>query len=143
MLAIKLFLSGLLSFAFWLLYGAPDMQMAGNLAILGCTVLHLLFVIWNKETFALFGGDGFTYGMVTLGINLLSFTWTLVSGWLILYVYGAGGSVATIEQVPYFVWGLLALGLIGSLLIQMLTTNHVSPLPNRDDRREFDPPRSS
>jgi len=102
----------------------------------------LLFIIWNKETFSLFGGDAFTYGMATLGINLSSFTWTLVSGWIILYVYGVGGSIASIQQVPYFVWGLLTLGLIGSLVIQMLTTNHVSPLPNRDDRRQFEPPRS-
>ena len=61
MLIIKFILSAVLSFAFWLLYGAPDMQMAGNLAIFGCTTLHLLFIIWNKETFSLFGGDAFTY----------------------------------------------------------------------------------
>lgn len=142
MLIIKLILSVVLSFGFWLLYGAPDIQMAGNLAIFGCTVLHLLFIIWNKETFALFGGDAFTYGMATLGINMASFIWTLVSGWIILYMYGMGGGIASIQQVPYFVWGLLTLGLIGSLLIQMLTTNHVSPLPNRDDRRQYESPRS-
>lgn len=142
MLVIKIILSCLLSLSFWLLYGAPDMRMAGNLAIFGCTVLHLLFIIWNKESFAIFGGDDFTYGMATLGINITSFIWTLVSGWVILYVYGVGGSITTIQQVPYIVWGLLTLGIIGSLLIQMLTTNHVSPLPNLDNRRQFEPPRS-
>jgi hypothetical protein len=142
MLFIKLILSFVLSFGFWLLYGAPDMQIAGNLAIFGCTVLHLLFIIWNKETFALFGADAFTYAMLTLGINMSSFIWTLVGGWLILYRYGDSGSISYIHQVPYFVWGFLSLGLIGSLLIQMLTTNHLSPLPNRDDRRQYEPPRS-
>lgn len=140
---IKFILSVAFSFGFWLLYGAPEVQTAGNLAIFGCTVLHLLFIIWNKEMFSLFSGDSFTYGMATLGINLSSFIWTLIGGWIILYKYGEGGSIASIKMVPYFVWGLLALGLIGSLLIQMLTTNHVTPLPNRDDRRQYEPPRSN
>lgn len=142
MIFVKLILSFVLSFGFWLLYGAPNIQMAGNLAIFGCTTLHLLFIIWNKETFNLFGSDSFTYGMVTLSINITSFIWTLVSGGLILYAYGENGSITSIQQAPYFVWGFLTLGLVGSLLIQMLTTNHVSSLPNRDDRRGYESPRS-
>ena len=140
MLIIKLLLSIVLAFSCWLVYGAPALQMPGNVLVVGCTILHIFIVIWNKEVFALFRGDAFTYGMVGLGINLASLGWTIGAGILILYLYGK--EINSLGIVPPFVWGGLCLGLIGSLLIPMLTTNGTSPLPNRDSRRDYELPRS-
>jgi len=140
MLVIKLLLSALLSYVFWLLYGAPEMQLVGNFLIFGFTVFHLLIIIWNRQIFLIFGGDVFTYGMITLGINLGSFLWTVGGGILILNWHD--GKINSIRSVPYFVWGGLTFGLIASILIQMITTKSVSPLPNRDDRRSYEAPRS-
>lgn len=140
MLIIKLLLSLVLAFSCWLIYGAPELQMVGNVLVFGCTILHILIVIWNKEVFAIFRGDSFTYGMVGLGINLASLGWTIGAGLLILYTYGK--EIHSLSVVPPLVWGGMCLGLIGSLLIPMLTTNSVSPLPNRDSRREYELPRS-
>ncbi len=140
MLIIKLILSVVLSFSFWLIYGSPDLQMPGNVLIVGCTVLHLLIVIWNKEVFRVFRGDEFTYGMVGVGVNLASFGWTLGAGILVLYSYGK--QINSLGMVPSFVWGGLCLGLIGSLLIPMLSTSKISQLPNRESRRDYELPRS-
>ena len=116
------------------------MQMVGNLVIFGITILHFLIIVWNRQFFHLFGGDAFTYGMVTLGINLSTFVWTFAAGMIILYRYGH--NISTFQDVPYFIWGLLSLGLIGSLLIQMFSIRSVAPLPERDERRNYETPRS-
>ena len=98
MLIIKMLLSLVLTYSCWLIFGAPALQMPGNLLVVGCSALHLLIVIWNREFFALFQGDTFTYGMVALGVNLASLGWTLGAGILILYTYGK--EIGTLGIVP-------------------------------------------
>jgi hypothetical protein len=136
MIIVKLFLSLCITAAFWLLYGAPNLEMSGNLIVFSVTVIHLLIIVWNKEIFDLLQGDSFTYGMATLGINLASFGWTLVSGFVILKIYGY--KIEDYEQVPYYVWGVMLLGLIISLAIQLLSNKYVTPLPRSTDRREYE-----
>lgn len=139
MMFIKLFMTVALPFIMWLLMGGPGPEKAGSLIIFIFLALHLVVVIWNRATFKLFGGDDFTYGMVTMAINLFSFIYSLIVGWGIFYFYGL--AIPNFSSIPTYLWGVLALGLIGSFVIQMLTTKHVDPLPDRDDRREFEKPR--
>jgi hypothetical protein len=139
MIFIKLFLTFVLPFSMWLLMGGPGPETAGSLIIFVFLSLHLLVVIWNRATFKLFGGDDFTYGMVTMAINLLSFIYSSIIGLCIFYFYGL--AIPNFSSIPKYLWGVLALGLIGNFVIQMLTTKHVDPLPDRDERREFEKPR--
>ena len=85
MIFIKIFLTFALSFAIWLLIGGPGLEAAGSLVIFVFLVLHLLVIIWNRATFRLFGGDEFTYGMVTQSINMLSFFYSLIITFIIFH----------------------------------------------------------
>ena len=138
MIFIKIFLTFALSFAIWLLIGGPGLESAGSLVIFVFLVLHLLVIIWNRATFRLFGGDDFTYGMVTQSINMLSFVYSLIITFIIFHFYGQ--SIPSFSSIPKYLWGALTLGLIGSFAIQMLSTKHVDPLPDRNDRRVFEKP---
>jgi hypothetical protein len=139
MIFIKIFLTFALPFAMWLLIGGPGLESAGSLVIFVFLMLHLLVIIWNRATFKLLGGDVFTYGMVTLSINILSFIYSVLITFVIFHFYGL--SIADFSTVPKYLWGALTLGLIGSFVFQMLSTKRVDPLPDRDDRRVFEKPR--
>ena len=139
MIFIKIFLTLVLSFVTWLLIGGPGLEASGSLVIFVFLVLHLIVIIWNRSTFKLFGGDEFTYGMVTQSINMLSFIYSVIITFIIFHYYGQ--SIPSFDSVPKYLWGALTLGLIGSFAIQMLTTKHVEPLPDRDERRVFEKPR--
>ncbi len=141
MIIIKIVFAILLGLISWLLYGSPDITLAGNFFIWGSTICHLLIIIFNREIFGLLGGDVFTYGMANLGINLASFGWTLLGGFIVLFRYDQ--HIEKLNAVPSLVWGLLLLGILGSVLIPLLSTRHITSLPNRDDRREYEPPRSN
>lgn len=144
MFLIKFIVTVVVAFAFWLLYGAPNLDEVGNLFIFGCTIVHLFMIVWNRETFKLFGGDEFTYGMAALGMNVATFFWTFIAGILILKFYGdSNHDIARFNQVPNPVWGLLLIGLVLSLALQIFSTRHVSKLPKIEDRRKFEPPRSN
>jgi hypothetical protein len=138
MIFIKIFLTFALSFAIWLLIGGPGLEAAGSLVIFVFLVLHMLVIIWNRATFRLFGGDEFTYGMVTQSINMLSFFYSLIITFIIFHFYGQ--SIPSFSSIPKYLWGALTLGLIGSFAIQMLSTKHVDPLPELNDRRVFEKP---
>jgi hypothetical protein len=129
-----------ISFATWLIYGAPSLSMTGNALIFAVTGLHLGLVIWNREIFRVFRGDEFTYGMVTMGMNILSLLWTVVSGLIIVSVYGR--EIAALSSLPSMVWGIMSLGLLGAVLLPVLSTRSVAPLPDRDERRTYENPRS-
>ena len=139
MILIKIFLTFALSLATWLLIGGPGLDASGSLVIFAFLLLHLLMIIWNRATFKLFGGDDFTYGMVTQSINMLSFFYSVAITFIIFHFYGQ--SIPSFDSVPKYLWGALTLGLIGSFAIQMLSTKHVDPLPDRDERRVFEKPR--
>jgi len=140
MLIIKFILGIFLGWVSWLLYGAPDTSLIGNLFIWGCTFFHIWLIIFNREVFGLFGGDVFTYGMANLGINLVGMVWTLIGGFIIFYSYDR--NIYSLSMVPSIIWGVLLLGILASILLPLLTTRKISPLPKRDDRRNFEPPRS-
>ena len=141
MALMKLIIFGVVSFATWLIYGTPNLSMAGNALIFAVTVLHLGVVIWNREIFRMFRGDAFTYGMVTIGMNILSLLWTAVGGLVIVAVYGR--DISTLSRLPSMVWGIMSLGLLGAVLLPALSTRSVVPLPDRDERRTYENPRSN
>jgi hypothetical protein len=136
---IKIFLTFALSFVTWLLMGGPGLEAAGSLVIFAFLVVHLIAIIWNSATFRLFGGDEFTYGMVTQSINMLSFVYSVIVTFVIFHLYGK--SIPTFDAIPKYLWAVLSLGMVGSFAIQMLSTKHAIPLPDRDARREFEKPR--
>jgi len=140
MTIIKVFLSFGLTFAIWLLIGGPGLDSVGTLLIFVFLVIHLLVIIWNRATFKIFGGDEFTYGMVSQSLNMLSFFYSLVITFVIFHFYGK--SIPHFDDVPTYLWGALTLGMIGSFTIQGVSSKNVSRLPERSNRRVFEKPKS-
>jgi len=124
--------------AIWLLYGSPDLSLAGNLVIFLVVILHLYTAIWVGTLFTWFRGDRFTYGMATLTINSLSFATTFVLGLLVLS--RLGGKIESLSAISPIVWGVICLGVLATISIPMITSRHVSPLPKESERREFENP---
>lgn len=139
MTAIKIFLSIVLAFITWLLLGGPDLSKSGNLIISLVIIAHIYVVIWSGPIFRAFKGDEFTYGMATLGINIFSLLYTFATAGALLYIYG--NSINDVNAVPKYIWGIMLLGVLFSVLIPMLTTSDVRPLPKKESRREFEPPK--
>ncbi len=122
----------------WLLYGSPDLTLAGNLGIFLVVVLHLYTAIWVDALFTWFRGDRFTYGMVTLTINSLSFATTFFLGLFVFYK--SGGKIESLGSISSIVWGLIWLGVLATIAIPMIASRHVAPLPNASERRDFENP---
>jgi hypothetical protein len=139
MTAIKIFLSVALGLIVWLFIGGPSVKDAGNLIISIVVIFHLFVVIWSGPIFRIFKGDEFTYGMVTLGINILSLLYTMITAAVLLAIYG--NSINDLNAVPKYIWAFMFLGVIFSVMIPMLTTSDVRPLPKKESRREFEPPK--
>ena len=123
------------------MFGAPNLSMTGNLIIFIVVIVHLYVVSWSDEVFKLFRGDVFTYGMVTKSVNFLSLIYTLSVAAFLFYTFNS--KIEALSQLPYFAWGIMLLGLLGSLSIPMFSTCSVDPLPNRDERRSYEPPRTN
>lgn len=122
----------------WLLYGSPDLRLAGNLGIFLVVVLHLYAFIWVGAIFSWFHGDKFTYGMVALTINGLSFATTfLLCG---IVVFRLDRKIESLSFISPIVWGVVGIGMLVTVLIPMMTSRQVSPLPKASDRREFENP---
>ncbi len=138
MTGIKLFLSAILGLIIWLFLGGPSVKDAGSLIITLIVISHLYVVIWSGPIFRAFKGDEFTYGMVTLGINILSLLYTLIATAVLFKIYG--NQINDLNTVPKFVWGFMLLGVVFSVLIPMLTTSDVRPLPKKESRRDYEPP---
>jgi uncharacterized membrane protein (UPF0182 family) len=146
MIAVLVVLSVILPTTCWFLFGSPDLNNSANLLFFTIFVLHICAVIWQGKLFKLFGGDGFTYGAVGLGINIWSLAYTFVM------VFGLFHRVAFFQliwgedfykdaqHVPKILVGFLLLGLLLTIAIPLLTTRHVTPLSKKSDRREFDTP---
>lgn len=122
----------------WLLYSAPDLKLAGNIAVFIVVVLHLYAVIWAGSIFRAVSGDEFTYGMLSRGINLCSFLTTFVAGLITFVVHD--WSIQSVNTISPFAWGVIALGFLVTLGIPLLSTRYVRPLPKSSDRREFEDP---
>ena len=138
MTGIKLFLSAILGLIIWLFLGGPSVKDAGSLIITLIVISHLYVVIWSGPIFRAFKGDEFTYGMVTLGINILSLLYTLIATAVLFKIYG--NQINDLNTVPKFVWAFMLLGVVFSVLIPMLTTSDVRPLPKKESRRDYEPP---
>ena len=122
----------------WLLYGAPDLALSGNRALMAVIVLHLFAVIWLRPMFRLFRGDDFTYGMLGLSLNLVSFAVTLVAGFVGMRLIHQ--QLASVHDLPAIIWGMIGLGLAMTAAIPVLTMRSVSPLPKASGRREYEDP---
>lgn len=143
----KILLSIVLPALAWLIFGGPDiLANSANQFVFGLVTLHLLVVIWNQWVFRHFGGDAYTYGAVTFGLNLIACAYTLaITASLFhkvaLFQWIWGEAVITkLADLPKVFIGLSCLGLFLTLLIPILTTRRVSPLPNKSDRREYETP---
>jgi len=119
----------------WLLYGAPDMSLNGNLAFFIVVMLHLYAVIWSDTIFKLVDGDRFTYSMVSKGINLMSFTTSFVVGFFTFYYHD--WEIKFVTTIHPMAWGLVCVGFLITVAVPLLTTRHVDTLPTINDRRTF------
>lgn len=140
MITSRLIYSAFLPFTIWLIYGAPDLRLAGNLVMLLVVVAHLFTVIWVRIVFALFQGDVFTYGAVAAGFNISSFITTFVSGLITFWVYD--GTITHVSMISPFAWGVVCLGFLVTIAIPVLSTRHIAPLPKAAERRAYESPAS-
>ncbi len=138
MFALNIVYSFALPFTIWLLYGAPDLTLQGNLALFIVVVLHLYCVIWYRMIFAMFSGDSFAYGMVALGINISSFITTFISGFFTFLFFDK--SIQTLGMISPYSWGFIALGFFVTTTIPIVSSRHVHPLPKSTSRREYEDP---
>jgi hypothetical protein len=137
----KLVYSVFLPFTIWLLFGAPDILLTGNLLLLLVVILHLFTVIWFRSVFALFHGDAFTYGTVALGFNISSFVTTFVTGFITFWAFDR--RIETVTMISPISWGAICIGFLVTIAVPVLTTRHVNPLPKASSRREYQDPNSS
>jgi len=146
MIAVLIVLSVILPVTCLFLFGSPDLNNSANLLFFTIFVLHIFTVIWQNKLFKFFGGDAFTYGAVGLGINIwsLAYTFSLVfASFHRMAIFEAiwGEDYFTdIQHVPKVLVGFLMLGLLLTIAIPLLTTRHVTALPQKGDRREFETP---
>jgi len=122
----------------WLVYGAPNLSLAGNLALLGIITLHLYLLIWSDLVWSCFSGDRFTYRMVGMGFGSFSFAVTFSLGAYL--IYSAHKSLEYVSSIPAPSWAIFVLGIFATLLIPMLSTKRVTPLPKISERGEFENP---
>lgn len=134
----KLVYSLLLPVLVWLLYGAPSLALPGNLAILAAVLCQLYAMIWQRALYRALGGDEFTYGMLTKGLNFILFMVVFLVAGVTLMV--TGGAIATPIDVSVFVWAVLLVCLLLTVSIPLLASRHVEPLPKASERREYENP---
>jgi hypothetical protein len=144
---IKILLSILLPALTWLLLGGPNLlDNSANLFIFAVVTLHLLVLIWNRQVFRIFGGDDYTYGAVNFALNLLACAYTLVVSASLFHklkifqwIWGEA-LINSLSDLPKAFIGLACLGLLATLIIPMLSSRNVSPLPRKSERREYETP---
>lgn len=122
----------------WLLCGWPSLQLPGNLALLGVMLAHVYVVVWQGPLFKLMRADDFTYGAVTLGLNIVSLLVNVVTTIGMFVVYG--GNIAQVNDVPTPVWGVIGISLLLTLALPLLAGRSASPLPKASDRRPYEDP---
>ncbi|MEI7785117.1 MAG: hypothetical protein WCK08_12085 [Betaproteobacteria bacterium] len=144
---IKILLSLVLPALAWLLLGGPDLlNNSAKLFVFSVVALHLLAVIWNRLIFKIFGGDVYTYGAVNFALNVIACAYTLVISASLFHklavfqwIWGEA-VISKLSDLPKAFIGLSCLGLLFTLLIPMLTSRSVSPLPQKSDRRDYETP---
>ena len=134
----KVIFSLVLPPSIWLVYGAPDLHLAGNLAIISVVILHLYVAIWFSSLFGLFRGDGFTYGFATLAINSVLFASSFLLGWVVLLRFEE--RIEMISSISPFIWGFICLGILATISIPLVTNRYVTQLASESDRRAYKNP---
>jgi hypothetical protein len=122
----------------WLICGWPSLHLAGNQALLGVLLAHTYVVIWQGPLFKALRGDDFTYGAVTLGLNIVSLLVTVVTTVGMFVVYG--GDITHVGDVPKPVWGVIGLSLLLTIALPLLAGRAAAPLPQASDRRTYEDP---
>jgi len=132
----KLVYSVILPFVLWLVFGAPDLRLPGNLLLFLVVILHLFAVIWFRRIFAMFEGNSFTYGAVALSINISSFISTFVASFLTFLLFDR--RIESVGMISPFAWGAIGLGFLVTIAVPVLSTRHVDPLPKASSRRDYE-----
>ncbi len=133
---VKLFFSLIIPFIIWLIYGAAQISNLSVLFIFTVTIIHFLFIVWNREIFEYLSGDVYTYGSVVFSINLIAFLWTLISGFIIASVFQILTPIQFVAS--NFAYAIFLLGLITSLAIPFLTNKNVKELPKASSQRKYE-----
>lgn len=138
MFLVNILYSVFVPITIWLLYGAPDLSLTGNLLFFFVVQLHLYAVIWSDAIFKMVDGDRFTYSMLSKGINLASFTTSFVAGFLTFFYHD--WEITHVTTIHPMAWGIVCVGFLVTIAVPTLTTRHVDPLPRIEERRRFEDP---
>ena len=122
--------------------GAPHLNLTGNLALFCILVAHLYAVIWNDITFRIFGGDRFTYGSVSLFLNLSSVLINFSTVWVTLHL--GDKRIDRVTEISPYSWGLIFESLLMTVIMPILSHRRAVPFrrspsgvdsrsPRRDD----------
>jgi hypothetical protein len=130
----------ILPFIIWLVYNGPNLRNTANLFIFGMVILHLYFLIWGRLIFKILKGDVFTYNIINFGLNLLSFTGTLIYAFYLFIFYMPIIGFQNLSEIPKYYIGYVLLSLFGCLVIPLLTSEPIDKLPKKSDRREYEVP---
>lgn len=124
----------------WLICGWPTLHLTGNLALLGVLLAHTYVVIWQHPIVKSLRGDDFTYGAVTLGLNILSLLVSVTSTVGIFMAYG--GNISQIKDVPKPLWGVIGVSLLLTVALPLLANKDAATLRQSGDRRNYEDPTS-
>jgi hypothetical protein len=122
----------------WLLLGGPRLDLTGNLALFLVLIAHFYAVIWNDLMFRFFRGDRFTYGAVAMSLNMVSLAASFLAVWITMHF--AGKRLEHLHDISPYIWGLIALSMLATIVFPVLTQRNVAALPNESERRVFEDP---
>ncbi len=98
-------------------------------------VAHLYAVIWNDITFRIFGGDRFTYGSVSLFLNLSSVLINFSTVWVTLHL--GDKRIDRVTEISPYSWGLIFVSLLMTVIMPILSHRRAVPLPTESERRRI------
>jgi len=137
-IAIRVFLSLVIPLIVWLAYGQPAVDQVGNVALCITALALVMGMVWHDFAARIFNSDLVTYGLVSYAINVLFAVIGLVL--IAVLFYSKANGFPSFGDVPGLAWAALLALLLISWLIPMATSNRVSELPGKPDRREWERP---
>ena len=130
--------SVILPFIIWLSYGALDLYVTGNAVIFGIVIFHLFTVIWIDAVFTILRGDQFTYRMVTIALNGISFAVTYTAALLLIIRFDH--SITSVSLISPYVWAVIFVAILSTIVIPLLSSRDTKPLPRISARRDYESP---
>lgn len=132
----KIFLFTFLSVIYWFLCGGPNfIEHPASLGYFGLGLIYLICMLWTNLLFILFNGDSYTYGAAGKGIALFLGSPALIA---IAFLVRVDSNILSIPTwLNNIGIGFILLCLLIILMIPIMTSNAVDPLPFKESRRSY------